>query len=267
MRPLLPKESTASTGYLLLSALFVVLFTLAFQDPMFLVFGIPLLLVFILGASLDAGKPEKDLEIVGWSGRNMQFAVPLGIAGGLLSIFAGTYLTRNIATSSIYTSSLQIFVPDFAAAGVVATMFTTPSVIPSFLSTGANIISQWFVVAPSEESLSKTLVPYAIYSIVPNWVLAYIIGAIFWLFLHVPKFITQNVDSRMYIVLLVIAFITTALVIFTRTILTAVISHGIFNTGVIIIGQGANQTAFYIIIIILAILTYTWFKAKEVKSA
>lgn len=263
MRPLLPKESTASTGYLLLSALFVVLFTLAFEDPMFLVFGIPLLLVFILGASLDAGKPEKDLEIVGWSGRNMGIAVPFGIAGGLLCLLVGTYLTRGIAPSAIYMSPMQVFVPEIATLGAL----TAASVIPPFLSTGANIISQWFVVAPSEESLSKTLVPYAIYSIVPNWVLAYIIGAIFWIFLHVPKFITQNVDGRMYIVLLVIAFITTTLVIFTKTILTAVISHGIFNTGVIIIGGGANQTVFYIIIIILAILTYTWFRAKEAKRA
>lgn len=258
MKPLLPKESTASTGYLILSAMFVVLFTLAFNDAIFLVFGIPLLLVFILGASLDAGKPEKDLEIVGWSGRNMGIAVPFGIAGGILSLLAGTYLTRSITPSAIYMSPMQVFVPEIATLGVL----TAASVIPPFLSTGANIISQWFVVAPSEESLSKVLVPYAIYSIVPNWVLAYIIGAVFWIFLHIPKFIAQGVDGRMYIVLLFIAFVTTALTIFTKTILTAVISHGVFNSGVIIIGQGVNQTAFYIIIIILAILTYTWFKSK-----
>lgn len=274
MRPLLskesllPKQSTASTGYLLFCIAFTGLFALAYEDAMFIIFTVFLLLIFIIGASLDAGKPEKDLELVGWSGRNMELVIPLGIAGGMFSFLLGLVIMRNIEPSSIY----QAFVPDLSTTGkaiLPTTAFlglTSASVIPSILSTSANILSQWFTVAPSEEALSKIIVPWASLSIFKNWVLAYIIGSLFWIIYHIPKFVAQGVDGRMYVVLLLIAAINVALVIFTKNVLTGVISHATFNTDVTIY-PGVNQTAFYVILIILTVLVFIWFWGKKTKQA
>ena len=261
MKPLLLKESTASTGYLILCVVVTGLFALAYNDPMFIIFTIFLLLVFIIGASLDAGKPEQDLELVGWSGNNMNLVVPYGIAGGVISFLIGAIITRNIEPSSIYTSPLQVFVPDLSTNGMAFAAITSASVIPAFFASTANIISQWFIVAPGEEALSKIALPYAFKSIFKNVVLAYILGTLFWVGEHIPKFVAQGVDGRMYIVLLVVAGIGLAVMIITRNVLAAVISHATFNTNVEIF-PGVNQTAFYTILIIVSVLIYIWFKSK-----
>ena len=261
MKPLLPKASTPSTGYLILCIAFTGSFAIAYADAMFIIFTIFLLLIFIIGASLDAGKPEKDLELVGWSGNNMGMVIPFGIAGGMISFFTGLYLTRNIEPSSIYTSPMQVFVPDLSTTGVAFAAITSASVISQTFAATANILSQWFTVAPSEEAMSKIVLPYAFFSILKNWVLAYILGTLFWVGSHIPKFVSQGVDGRMYIVLLLIAFINLALILFTRNVLAAVVSHATFNTNVEIY-PGINQATFYIILIILSVLVFVWFKSK-----
>lgn len=266
MKPLLPKESTAAAGYLILCITITGLFALAYQDAMFIIFAIFLLLIFLIGASIGIGKPEEDLELVGWSGKNMEFVIPFGIAGGMVSFLIGLYITRNIEPSSMYTFPLQVFVPDLSTTGAAFTAITAASVIPPIFSTAANILGQWFVIAPSEEALSKVIVPYAGLSITKNWVLAYIFGSLFWVAYHVPKFVAQDTDGRMYLVLLFIALINVILVIFTRNVLAGVISHAVYNTDVTIY-PGLNQTAFYTILALLAILMFIWFWSKKPKTA
>lgn len=262
MRPLLPKESTASTGYLILCISITGLFALAYKDAMFIIFTIFLLLIFIIGASLDAGKPEKDLELVGWSGKNMNLVIPFGIAGGMISFLIGLIITRNVEPSSIYTFPMQVFVPDLSTTGMAFAAITSASVIPSIFASTANILSQWFTVAPSEEAMSRIVLPYAFNSILKNWVLAYILGTLFWVGTHIPKFVAQGVDGRMYIVLLLVAFINLAIILFTKNILTGVISHATFNTNIEIY-PGINQTTFYTLLIIVSVLVFIWFKSKK----
>lgn len=271
MYPLLPKKSTASTGYMVFCIVITGLFALAYEEAMFIIFTVFLLLIFIIGASIDAGKPEKDLELVGWSGRNMELVIPLGIAGGMFSFLIGAVIMRNVEPSSIY----QAFIIDLSTTGTVfpklmamlgLTTIASASIIPSVLSTSANILGQWFTVAPSEEALSKIIVPWASLATFKNWVLAYIIGTLFWIIYHIPKFVTQSVDGRMYIVLLLIAAVNVALVIFTKNVLAGVISHATFNTDVIIY-PGVNQTAFYVILIIMTVLVFIWFWSKKAKTA
>lgn len=265
MKPLLPSASTATTGYLILCIVITGLFALVYNDAMFIIFTTFLCLVFILGAALDAGKPEKDLELIGWSGKNMSMVIPFGIAGGMISFFTGLYLTRNIEPSSIYTTPIQVFVPDLSATGLAFATITGASVIPPIFASVANILCQWFTVAPSEEAMSKIALPYAFYSIFNNWVLAYILGSILWVGSHIPKFITQGVDERMYIVLLLIAFINLTLILFTRNVLAGIISHAVFNTNIEVY-PGANQTAFYTVLIILTILVFIWLWSKKAKT-
>ncbi len=243
----------AASGYLILSGLSVMMFTLALQDPMFLVFGIPLVLIFVLGASVDSGNVDEDLEAVGWSSKNMSTAIPLGIGFGLIGIFIGSIITRFTPDNA------ASIVPDFSSAGVLA----TASVVPPILSNSINILSQWAVVAPSEESLARALAPYAGRAIFKNWFIGFLFGAFFWIFLHVPTFILNNTNRSMYLVLLLIATITAILFLLTKTLISSIIAHSVFNTGVIIMSQGLNQMAFYVVFGILAVLAFAWFSGSK----
>ena len=229
-----------------MSALAVVMFTLAFEDPVYLVFAIPLVLVFTLGAAINGGDVDDDLGAVGWSSQNMELAVPIGIAGGMVALFLGTLIMKFTPEN---TASI---VPDFSAAGFLA----TASVIPPVAAIGANIIAQFAVVAPSEEALARVLAPYAGWAIFKSWPIAFIFGAIFWVGLHIPTLIAQGSGSGMYLVLLVLAGVTTGVYIITKNLLAAINTHGTFNVGVIVLGVGINAYAFYAIAAIIAVLAY-----------
>jgi len=251
-------KSNATVAYVIFCVVFVMVFALMFKDAMFLVFGFPIVLLFALGSSFDGGTTEQDLETVGWSSGNMKNAVPIGIVGGLSGLMIGGLITNFVP------GQMASLVPDLAGTSSIL----TASVIPASLSISANIFSQFMVIAPSEEALSRVLIPYASYKAFKNWIIAFVVIApAIWIGSHIPTFIAQGAPQSMYLVLFVLAMITTAGFLLTKTILTAIISHGVFNSGVIIINGGIDITAYFIVFLIIAVLAYAWFKgdAKPLK--
>ncbi len=255
-------SGSATTGYLILSGLTVVLFALAFKDPMYLVFGIPLAFIFTLGASSDKsgkGSVDEDLEAVGWSEKGMELAIPLGIIGGMAVLFLGGIMTRYTADTA------SILVPDFSGIAKL----TTATVIPASLALSVNIASQWLCVAPAEEALARVLAPFAFIKIFKNVIIAFILAAFFWMLMHVPTYIAQGANQSMYLVLLLLAFITTSLYVFTKNLMSAIVAHGTFNTGVLLSASNFDSGTIYVILIIIAILIYAWisgmFKSGKVK--
>lgn len=245
------ESGSATTGYLILSGLTVVLLTLFYKDAIYLVFAIPIVLVFTLAASGDKtgrGSVDDDLEAVGWSDRNLGISIPLGIIGGMAALFFGSIITRFTPETA------SILVPDFS--GLAA--LNTATVIPPYLSLSVNIFSQWAVISPSEESLARILAVYAFLKIFKNVILAFVLASLFWLFLHIPTYITQGASMNMYLVLLLLAVVTTALFVYTKNLLSAITAHGTFNTGVLLSSNNFDSGTMYTILIIVAILLYAW---------
>jgi hypothetical protein len=243
-------SGSVTAGYLILSGLTVILFALALKEPMFIVFGIPITLIFALAASEDkrGGGLDEDLEAVGWTDKAMEQAVPFGIIGGMATlVFGGLIINYTPETASI-------LIPDFTSIAVL----TTASVIPPTVAVSANIISQWLVVAPSEESLARVLAPFAGMRIFKNVIIAYIFAAFFWILMHVPTFITQNAKPAMYLVLIILAGITTVLYVYTKNLMSSITAHGTFNTGVVLSSSGFTQATIYVVFIIIAVLLYAW---------
>ncbi len=244
-------SGSATTGYLILSGLTVVLFALWFKDAMYLVFGIPLAFIFTLGASADKtgkGSVDEDLEAVGWSDKGMELAIPFGIIGGMLALFLGSIITR-------YTpETASMLVPDFT--GIAA--LTTASVVPAQWALSANIISQFMVVAPAEEALARVLAVFAFLKIFKNIIIAFILAAFFWLFLHIPTYLAQGASQNMYVVLLILAFVTTVLYLFTHNLMSSIVAHSTFNSGVLLSSSNFDSGTMYVVLIIAAILIYAW---------
>lgn len=245
------ESGSATTGYLILSSLTVVLFSLWFKDAMYIIFAIPLAFIFTLGASADKtgkGSVDSDLEAVGWSDKNMDTAIPLGIIGGMLTLFLGSMIIRFTPETA------SILVPDFTN---IATL-TTASVIPAQWALSGNIISQFMVVAPAEEALARVLAVFAFLKIFKNIIIAFVLAAFFWLLLHVPTYLAQGASQNMYVVLLLLALVTTVLYIFTHNLMSAIITHSVFNSGVLLSSNNFDSGTMYIVLIIAAILIYAW---------
>ena len=243
-------SGSATTGYLILSSLTVVLLTLFYKDATYLVFAIPLVLVFTLAASADkkGGGVDEDLEAVGWSDKGMELAVPLGIIGGMVVLFLGSIMTR-------YTpETASILVPDFSSIAAL----TTATVIPPYLSLSVNILSQWLVVSTSEESLARVLAPFAFMKIFKNTIIAFILAGFFWMLMHIPTYVAQGANQSMYLVLLLLAFITTVLYVWTGNLISSIIAHATFNSGVLLSANNFDTGTMYVVLIIAAMLIYAW---------
>ncbi|MDD5453914.1 MAG: CPBP family intramembrane metalloprotease [Candidatus Ratteibacteria bacterium] len=244
-------SGSATTGYLILSGLSVIILALFYKDPLYLVFAIPLVLVFTLAASADKtgrGSVDEDLEAVGWSDKGMEIAVPLGIIGGMAALFIGSIITKYTADTA------SILVPDFTG----ASSLSTASVIPPYLSLSVNILSQWLVVSSSEESMARVLAPFAFLKIFKNIFIAYILASAFWILMHIPTYLAQGANQGMYLVLLLLAFVTTLLYIFTKNLMSSIIAHSTFNTGVLLSSNNFDAGTMYVVTLIIAILLYAW---------
>lgn len=243
--------SSAVTGYLIFSLIFSVLFALMFEDPMFLVFGVFILMAFILATAIDVGDINKDLASVGWSSTNIKTAVPLGIIGGIVTLVIGSFMV-NI-------NMMHPVVPDFSSLGK---FFTKASVISPLMAVSANIISQWLVVAPAEESLSKIIAPYAGIMVFKDKIFAFFLAILLWTAMHIPTFVMQGVGSSMYFVLILFGVISAVLFFMTNSILTPIIAHGVFNT-VIILSSSGDTYSTLVILVVAAVLLLVWSKSSK----
>lgn len=263
MRNIREESGSFTTGFLLFSGLFTILYSLSVGDNTYLVFGLLLIFTFALAASVGGrGNADSDLESIGWSNKNMAAVVPLGIAGGVIALIVGS-LIINLSSKS--TASI---VPDFSAMASVLPMYSA-SVIPPTIAVAANIAAQWLIVAPSEEAAYRILAPFAMVSMFKNTIIAYFLAAILWMATHVNAYTVQGTPHAMYLVLFVIAIITTLLFWFTGSAISGIIAHGVFNTYVVLAGAENIGTAAYIVVlVILAILFFAWINGKEkVKGA
>ncbi len=247
--------SNATTGYFILCGIAILLYALATHDSMYLLFEVPILLMFALGSSVGKGTVEDSLETVGWSSRNLNKAVPAGIIGGLVCVILGGIITR------FSIAQMGALVPDFTGISLTG----ASSVIPVSYAIGANILVQWFVIAPSEESLARILTPYAINKILKNWFVAFALAGLLWAAMHTPALMMQNASPSMYLVLLVIATVTTAVLLITGNIMSAIIVHGVYNTTISIMSSGIDNTGYMVLFALTAVLLFAWYK-KSSKS-
>lgn len=248
---------SGTSGYLLLSAIIIMLFALVYQDTGYLTFGIPIIMVFILAASVGKGNTDSDLAQLGWTSQKLDVAIPLGILGGVVSLFLGSIIIGKLSTGSLAT-----IVPDFSGMGKLG----TASVVPAMLATSANLISQWLIVAPSEESLTKILGPIAIFAITKNVVIAYLGAMFLWGLMHYPKFLMTGQPNSMYIVLAVVFGIALLVFYLSGNIMGAIVSHATFNSSVILIGENVNTITIYVVGVIAAILIYAFYTSRSSKA-
>lgn len=246
--------SSAVTGYLIFSLIFSVMFALMFEDPMFLVFGVFILMAFILATAIDVGDINKDLASVGWSSTNVRTAIPLGIIGGIVTLVIGSFIV-NI-------NMMHPIVPDFSS---LSKFFTKASVISPLMAVSANIISQWLVVAPAEESLSKIIAPYAGIMIFKDKIFAFFLAVLLWTAMHIPTFIMQGVGSSMYFVLILFGVISVVLFFMTNSIITPIICHGFFNSMIILSSSGTDIYSTITVIVIITVLIFIWFNTRNTK--
>ncbi|CAG0948617.1 MAG: CPBP family intramembrane metalloprotease [Candidatus Methanoperedens sp.] len=253
MKPLMQQSSTSTTGYLILSSLFIVILTLMFKDPLYIVFGIPIIMVFALAASVGGkGSSDEDLAAIGWSNKHMDTVIPIGILGGIVAVFLAGLITS-------FTQQSAAIVPDFSSSATIL----SASVITPSIAMSVNIISQWLVVAPSEEAGYRILAPYAANSIFKNLGFAWIFATLLWVATHIPTFIAQGVPNSMYLVLIMIATITIGLLWYTGNIMSTIIVHGVYNTGVLLLSNKVDSLTFYIVAIIIMILFIAYYSSSK----
>lgn len=259
-------------GYLLISIFAAgIVFPLAYDDWRTIVFALILIGTFLIGVSTDtSGKPaDSDLAQVGWVSDRDHMFVPIGVITGMLALFLGG-LIMELFPQGILSSSATItqqnmallsaaLVPDYSG-------IKLGQVIPVYMAVGANIIAQFFVIAPSEESLSKIYLPWGFMSLFKNLGVAYLFGQIGWVLLHVFTFIAQNASSAMYLVLLMLGGVTLLIYSFTKSIFSSSTAHSTFNSGVILLSSGMNIITFGVISSIGAALTYIWLQPKGGKK-
>lgn len=253
------KSSSASNiviGYLVFSFIFSTMFALYFQDPLFYVFTFFLVMALILATAIDVGDITQDLASVGWSSININFVIPLGVLGGIIALVLGSFVV-NI-------NMMNALIPDLTS---VAKIFTGASIISPILAVSANLISQWLVIAPAEESLSKIIAPYAGIKVFKDKIFAFFIAILLWIGMHIPTFIMQGVSNNMYFVLFILGVITTVLFFMTNSILTPIIAHGTFNTAVILSSVSSDIYGTLVVIIVALVLVLVWFKnPKKLKG-
>lgn len=245
-------KSNVVTGYLIFSGIFSVMAALIFQDAMFLAFGIFILMAFILATAIDVGDINKDLAAVGWSSTNINTAVPLGVVGGIAAIVIGSIVV-NI-------NMMHPLVPDLTS---LSKFLTGASIISPLMAVTANILAQWLVVAPSEESLSKIIAPFAGIMIFKNKMVAFGIAILLWTGMHAPTFIMQGVGGSMYLVLIIFGIISTILFFMTNGILAPIIAHGVFNTVIIMSSTSFDIYGILTVMIIITILVLIWLNPKK----
>jgi len=236
-----------STGYLILAVIVTFALAIKMSDSSMLGFGIILVLLFAFASSFDKGSSDANLRQLGWSNENLALAIPLGVIGGITTIFIGSLLIEYNSASA------SILVPDFSFAAQLSSV----AIASSSLTIIFNIISQWFTVAPSEEALARLLGVKAFMSFFQVSGIAYIFSSLLWIVMHIPTYVMQNAPPEMYIILAIMSVVNIALLFITKNIFSAIISHGIFNTGVILLA--VNPSVFVAIIVIILIISLFYY--------
>jgi len=250
-------STSVTTGYLIFAGLFTIAYALSVSDMTYLVFGILLLFTFALATSVGGqGNTDSDLEAIGWSNKNMGMVIPLGIAGGIAALIIGSLIVQ------FTTKNSAAIVPDFSASASIIPLFSA-SVIPSSIALAANIVAQWLIVAPSEEAAYRILAPFAGVAVFKNALIAYVVAAMLWLGTHINAYTVQGTPNSMYLVLAVIAIITTGLFWFTGNAVAGIIAHGVFNTGVIIMTGNIGNAGYFVLLVIAIILVYGYVNNKD----
>lgn len=248
------KRSSVTTAIMILSLLFVVAYTLFLDDAMFMVFAIPLL-AFIIFAKLNEGNDiDESLESVGWGDRNIWFAIPMGFIGGAFALIVGGLLLKaNLAQASILIPNMQI-------TGGLA----VASVIPASVATSANIISQWMVIAPSEEAGFRVLAPYALSSIIPTPIFIFGASIVMWAAYHYPTWLMSGTNANMYIIIVVWGIIFASLLLLTGNILSSITAHAVTNSSIILINGNVFGTIEVLFgILLIAAIGFGIWQMKE----
>lgn len=247
------KSGGVTTAYMIFAALATVTFGLALGDLSFLYFAVLILLAFVLSAMSDKGSAQKNLSSIGWSDHNISLAIPLGIAGGIITIFIGAFIFRLTPQTS------SMIAPDFSATASIL----TGAVIPAAYALSFNVIGQWLITAPAEEAGYRIVAPFAAMSAFGNEILAFAIASLLWIFTHVPAYVSQNAPNSMYLVLAVFSIVAIALIKITGTVMSAIVAHGTYNTLVLIMSSPLDSTIFIVILSILFILLFIWVRGKK----
>lgn len=245
-------NNNPSIGFLILSLISTFALAIALEDAIILGYGILILSLFVLAAATDKGTPEKNLQYFMWSNKDMGASIIYGIIGGVITLLLG------IIILGISSRDMASIVPDFSfSSKLVAASVVTPNIISFF-----NILSQWTTVAPAEEALARILGPYSSISLVKNFYLALIFGSLIWISMHIFTFILQNTSPAMYLVLAILSGINIILLYSTKNIFSPIISHGTYNTGVILL-SGITLSSIVAILLITILLLTIYVRSKD----
>lgn len=242
---------SASTGYLL----FCVIITFAlsiYLDASLIGFGVIITLLFVLSASADKGSTDKNLKALGWTTDNFGSALLMGTIGGVVTIILGSFLI------SYDQKTASLLVPDFSFTAQIA---STMPIVSVGSATLFNILSQWFTIAPAEEALARVLSVKATLSFLNNTMLAYIMGSTLWILFHYQSYTMQDAPIVMYFVLGIMSIINILIIFLTNNVLSAVVSHAVFNTGVILIA--ISLMYFVALIALLLIISFASMTSKK----
>lgn len=259
-------EREPVVGIFILFLVATLIFTLLLGDPAILVFGVMILGVWVLAASIGKGSAKEDLESLGVTGEHLTIAIPIGIAIGVISLIIGSVIMAVDDTASFLSLSTLI-IPSIGT----ATALGTATVIPTQLVLAFQIAAQWLYVAPGEEAGFRVLTVYGLQTIFANPIIAFFGATLIWAAMHIPLWMSMGVSPTMYIVVIIWGIIWAAQFVIMRNYFSCVISHATVNTGVIVMERlespNAEPLGLYtygiLILIMITMIALGWWYRNE----
>lgn len=254
------KTPSLVAGYFLISLMFIVGYVLAMKDAIYLIFMIPLLVYFILALFGNHNSLDDSLAKVGWGNKDVTYAIPMGLLCALICLVVGSLILQINILNACFSPSSQVF--NDSATALAFKNVTMVLVL--------NILFQIFIVAPSEETGFRAIIPYALKSLsalfpksmknyVESPVTTYTLSTLIWTLFHYPTFVQNGADPNMYIVIILWGIIFTIFMYATDSILTCVIGHAVTNVAILLINENVFEP-FVVLssIAVLMILSLYW---------
>lgn len=247
------KSPSATSGYFILSMIFIIAYVLIMNNAIYLIFMIPLMIYFILSLFGGSKSIDRSLAEVGWGGKDLSYAIPMGFLCALICLVIGCITLEINLLNACLSPSSEIFNNNSKLFDSLTTILIL------------NILYQLFIVAPAEETSFRSVVPYAlegISTIVPKSMrnffespaFTYTISTLIWTLFHYPTFKQNNADPNMYLVIILWGIIFTVFMFATGSILTCIIGHAITNISILLINENVFSTLSIILGIVLIII-------------
>jgi len=251
------KSPSATSGYFILSMIFIIAYVLIMKDAIYLIFMIPLMIYFILSLYGNSKSIDRSLANVGWNKKDLNYAIPMGFLCALICLVVGCAILEINLLNACLSPSSELFNNNSKIFSNITTIIIL------------NILYQLFIVAPAEETSFRSVVPYALEGIstltpksirgyFESPVFTYTLSTLFWTMFHYPTFKDNNADPNMYLVIIIWGIIFTIFMFATGSILTCIIGHAVTNISILLINENVFSTM-SVIIGIIVIIMFTFY--------